>query len=311
MKFAVFGIGGIGGLFGGMLAKAGYDTTFIARGETLATLQQKGLRVESIMGNFTLPHVQATGNPAEVGPVDVIFVATKTWQVPEAARQIPPMLGGNTVVVPLQNGVEAFEQLAEALGAEHVLGGLCHVITFVSAPGVIKHISMKPSITLGEWNNSRSTRVENLAQCLQNAGFEVRLPENIQVALWEKFLYIASLGGVGAVSRCPVGTMRTLPETRALLDRAAREIVVLARAHGIPVAETAIDQVWKLLESLPPEGTSSMQRDVMNGRPSELSSLSGAVARLAKAKGVSSPAHEFMYSALLPGELRARGEIKF
>jgi len=311
MKFAFFGIGGIGGLFAGMLAKAGYDVTFISRGETLAALQQRGLQVESTLGNFTLPKVNATGNPSEAGHMDVIFVTVKTWQVPEAARQVCPMVGPQTVVVPLENGVDAYDQLAETLGAEHVVGGLCHVIAFVAGPGKIKHVGMEPSVTIGEWDNTRSSRVSKLAECLTAAGLKVRLPESFQVALWEKFMYLASLGGVGAVTRCPAGTMRTVPETRSMFERAMREIVALASAYEIMIPDRAISEASKLLDSLPAEGTSSLQRDITAGRPSELSALSGAVVRLSKAKGLSSPVHDFIYSALLPGELRARGEISF
>jgi len=191
VKIAFIGIGGLGGYFGGRLAKAGNDVVFIARGATLEALRKNGLRVESPLGDFSLPKVHATDDPASAGPVDAVFVTTKAWQVPEAAQQIRGLVGPETMVVPLQNGVEAYDQLAAALGPEHVLGGMCHIIAFVTAPGVIRHGGMNPQITLGEWNNARTPRLEKLVACLKAAGLEVRVPESIQVALWEKFEFIA------------------------------------------------------------------------------------------------------------------------
>jgi len=311
MKIAFIGIGGLGGYFGGRLAKAGNDVVFIARGATLEALRKNGLRVESPLGDFALPQVRATEDPRSAGQVDAVFVTTKAWQVPEAAQQIRSLVGPETVVVPLQNGVEAYDQLAAALGPEHVLGGMCHVIVMVASPGVIRHMGMNPLITIGEWNNARTPRLDGLVECLRAAGLETRVPENIQIALWEKFEFIASFGGVGGVTRAPIGVMRSVPETRSLLERALREIVGLAHACGVPVPEESVTNTLKFMDSLPPEGTASMQRDLAAGRPSELEAQSGAVVRLGRARNYATPVHEFIYNALLPGELRAQGKISF
>jgi 2-dehydropantoate 2-reductase len=219
------------------------------------------------------------------------------------------MVGPETMVIPLQNGVEAYDQLAEVLGAPRVVGGLCHVIAFVTAPGSVKHLGMHPAITIGEWDNSKSARVAKLAECLTQAGFKARVPDNIQVALWEKLLFLATLGAVGSVARCPAGVMRSVPETKSLMHQAMREIAEQARASGIPLRDDIVEKTWKMIENIPGESTNSLQRDIMSGRPSELSALSGAIVRLAQAKGVCCPLHEFVYSALLPGEMRARGQI--
>ncbi len=309
MKFAFVGIGALGGYFGGRLAKAGNEVVFLARGATLEALRHDGLRVESVLGDFSLTRVNATDRAEEVGQPDAVFVTTKTWQVPEAAHQILPIVGPGTVVIPLQNGVEAYDQLAEVVGAERVLGGLCHVIAFATAPGVIRHIGPKPLITLGEWDNSRTPRLERLAEALAAAGIDTRVPPDFRAALWEKFMYIAPFGGVGSVTRAPIGEVRSLPETRALLQRAMEEIRSLARAHGIELGEQVVSRLMRLVDSLPADATASMQRDVAAGRPSELAALSGAVVRLGRAKQVNIPVHEFIYAALLPGELRARGEL--
>lgn len=311
MRIAFLGIGALGGYFGGRLAKAGNDVVFIARGATLEALREKGLRVEMPTGNIVLPHVNATGDPASVGPVDAVFVTTKAEQVPDVAPTIRSMIGPETVVVPFQNGVEAYDQLAAALGPEHVLGGLCHVIAMVVEPGVIRQGGLNALITIGEWNNARTARLERLVECLTAAGLETRVPDNIQVALWEKFEFIASFGGVGAVTRAPAGVIRSVPETRSLLERAMSEIVGLAKAGGVPVPDESVANTMKFVDSLPSDATASMQRDLIAGRPSELEAQSGAVVRLGRARNFPTPAHEFIYNSLLPGELRARGKISF
>jgi 2-dehydropantoate 2-reductase len=311
MKIAFIGIGALGGYFGGRLAKAGNDVIFIARGAMLEALRKDGLRVESPLGDFVLPKIQATGDPTGVGQVDVVFITTKAWQVTEAAQQIRNTIGPETVVVPLQNGVEAYDQLAAALGSGHVLEGMCHILAMVTAPGVVRHVGTKALITVGERDNVRTPRLENLVECLSNAELGTHVPDNVQVALWEKFEFVASFGGVGAITRAPAGVIRNVPETRSLLERAMQEIVGLARAVGIPVPRESVANTMKLVDSSPPDGTSSMQRDLIAGRASELEAQCGAVVRLGRACNFPTPVHEFIYNALLPGELRARGKLTF
>ena len=311
MRIAFVGIGALGGYFGGRLAKAGNDVIFIARGAMLEALRKDGLRVESPLGDFALPKVQATGDPTAVGYVDAIFVTTKAWQVTEAAQQIRSTIAPETVVVPLQNGVEAYDQLAAVLGSEHVLEGMCHVLAMVTSPGVVRHAGAKALITIGERNNVRTPRLEKLVECLSSAEIDTRVPDNIQLALWEKFEFVASFGAVGAITRAPAGVIRSLPATRSLLERAAREIVGLARATGIPMPSESVVGTMKLVDSAPPDGSSSMQRDLVAGRPSELEAQSGSVVRLGRACNFPTPVHEVIYNSLLPGELRARGKLTF
>jgi 2-dehydropantoate 2-reductase len=198
-----------------MLARAGNEVIFIARGATLEALRKNGLRVESSLGDFTLPEVHATSDAATVGIMDAVFVTTKAWQVMEAAQQIRSMVGQDTVVVPLQNGVEAYDQLAAVVGAGHVLDGMCHILAMVTAPAVIRHSGPKALITIGERNNVSTPRLKKLVECLNAAGLRTRVPDNIQAALWEKFEFIASFGGVGAVTRAPVGVMQSKIAARA------------------------------------------------------------------------------------------------
>jgi 2-dehydropantoate 2-reductase len=309
MRIAVFGTGAVGSYFGGRLAQAGEQVAFIARGEQLRALQDQGLRVDSIKGDFVLRPVQATDDPKQVGTVDVVLVGVKAWQVTEAAQAMGPMVGPETFVVPLQNGVEAPDQLAAVLGAEHVLGGLCRIVSFVVEPGHIRHAGLEPYMAFGELDNQPSERAQRLREAFAQAGVMVEIPPDIQVALWTKFLFIASFSGVGAVTRSPAGILRSLPETHQMLEQAMREVLEVAVARGIALPAEAIGQTMALIDSLPPEGTASMQRDIIEGRPSELESQNGAVVRLGQEAEVATPLHTFIYHSLLPLELRAQGQV--
>jgi 2-dehydropantoate 2-reductase len=310
MKIAIIGAGGVGGYFGGRLAQAGADVIFIARGEHLRAIREYGLRVDSLKGDFVIAPAHATDSLAEIKNVEAVIVAVKAWQVGEAANAIRPFLNPNTFVVPLQNGVEAPTELASVLGAGPVLGGLCRIISFIAEPGHIKHIGGDPVVTFGEMDNRRSERVERLREAFARApGLTVEIPSDIQAAMWEKFMTIAAFSGVGAVTRSPIGIVRSVPETRQMLEEAMREVVAVAWARGIALNEDAVERAIKFRDSLPPESTSSMQRDIVEGRPSELEWQSGAVARLGREAGVATPFHSFIYHSLLPQELRARGKL--
>lgn len=312
MRIAIFGTGGVGGYFGGRLAEAGEDVVFMARGEHLRAIQTGGLRVDSVLGDFTIQPAEASDDPAHVGPVEAVLVCVKAWQVAEAAQAIRPMVGPETMVVPLQNGVDAPGQLAAVLGWERVLGGLCGLIALVAGPGHIRHTGIDPYITFGEWDNRRSERVERLRQAFARAkGVLVDVPADIKAAMWRKFLLIATWSGVGAVTRAPIGVLRSVPETRELLAQSLQEIYNVALAHQIALPADAVSQTLAFIDTFPPHGTASMQRDMMAGRPSELASQNGAVVRLGREVGVATPLHSFIYHSLLPSEKRARGEVEF
>lgn len=310
MRVAVYGAGSVGGYFGGCLARAGIDVTLIARGDHLRAMQQHGLRVDSPRGDFVVHPVKATDDPAAVGPVDVVIVAVKAWQVPDAAQAVRPMLGPQTFVVPLQNGVEAPAQLAEALGAGRVVGGLCRIISMIAGPGYIRHAGLEPTIVIGELDRRPGERTERLRQTLEQAGITAQVASDIHVALWEKFIFLAPLSGVGGVTRAPIGVSRAVPETRRLLEAAMAEIAAVGRARGIALPDDAVARAMAIVDATPAEGTASMQRDLIAGRPSELESQNGAVVRLGREAGVPTPVHAFLYAALLPMELRARGRVQ-
>jgi 2-dehydropantoate 2-reductase len=311
MRVAVFGTGAVGGYFGGRLAQAGEDVVFIARGEHMRAMLMNGLRVDSIKGDFVVKPVHVTDDPAEAGKVDVVLVGVKAWQVPEAAAAMRPLVGSGTFVLPLQNGIEAPAQLAAVLGDQHVLGGLCGLFCYVAGPGHIRHAGTEPFVKFGEMDNRPSPRVKELQQVFMRAGVTAEIPPDIQVALWMKFLFITVLSGVGAVTRAPAGIWRSLPETRQMAEQGLNEIMAVARSRNIALPGEAVRATMAMFDGLVPLSTSSMQRDVMEGRPSELEAQIGAVVRLGQGADVVTPLHTFIYHSLLPMELRARGQIQF
>ena len=310
MRIAVFGAGGVGGYFGGRLALAGNDVSFIARGRHLEAMRSGGLRVDSIKGDFHLFPVSATDDPSQVGVVDAVLLAVKAWQVPEAARSMKPLIGPETVVLPLENGVEAPSQLAEELGRDHVLGGMCQIISFIAEPGHIKHTGVEPHIALGELDNRRSERVLKLHKTLVDAGISAEIPDDIVARMWEKFVFIASVSGMGAVTRASIGALREYPGTREMLLRAIEEMVEVAKALGVRLRGDIVERTMAFVDSLPYSSTASMQRDIMAGRPSELESQNGAVVRFGRSVGVETPVHSFIYNSLILSEMKARGMLE-
>jgi len=311
MRVAIYGTGGAGGYFGAQLARTGGEVTFVARGQHLKAIQSHGLCVETPAGEIVIQPAKATDDPRQIAPVDVILVGVKAWQVEEAARDMRPMVGPETFVVPLQNGVEASSQLAAVLGAEHVLGGLCGTFSWVAAPGRIRNIGTSSFIKFGELDNRCSERAERLRQSFEKAGVKVDVPPDIHKALWEKFLLVTSFGGVGAVSRAPIGVIRAMPETRSLLEVCMQEASAVARAQCVLLNDTVVADTMKFIDSLAPNATTSLQRDIADGKPSEIDFWNGSVVRQGQAAGVPTPVNQFIYHSVLPQELRARGKVVF
>jgi 2-dehydropantoate 2-reductase len=309
MKIAVIGAGAVGGYFGGRLAMSGNEVVFLVRGKTLEALQAGPLRVDSIKGNFEV-NVRATDNPAEVGAVDAVLVAVKAWQVPEAAAAIEKMPGRESVVVPLQNGVDAPAQLAAVLGPGRVAGGLCRIGAKAIGPGQIDHFWAEPSIAFGELEPlADREHLENLRDAFAAADVGCETPPDIAASMWEKFLFITPWGSLGAITRLSVGALRAEPESRARLVQALEEVAAIATAEGNDLGADSVNKTLASLDGLPPDTTSSMQRDIMAGRPSELEAQTGAVVRFGRKTGVPTPVHAAIYAELLPLEQRARGLI--
>ncbi|HEX8983314.1 MAG TPA: 2-dehydropantoate 2-reductase [Ktedonobacterales bacterium] len=311
MRIAVVGTGAVGGYFGGRLSLAGENVVFLARGEHLRAIRESGLRVDSADGDFVVHPAQATDDAAEVGSVDVVLLAVKGWQVPGAIETMRPLIGEETFIAPLLNGVEAPDQLAAAFGDRRVIGGLCGLFGSLVGPAHIQNTQPRPWITIGELDNKHTERIERLNAVFAAAGLQTKIAPDIRVALWEKLLFVSPVGAVGAVTRAPIGVVRTISESRALLEGVMTEVFHVARAHGVHVADDVVTRTLAFWDAESGEATTSMQRDILDGRPSELETQVGAVVRAAHVIGMRAPHHEFLYASLLPQERHARDEIDF
>jgi 2-dehydropantoate 2-reductase len=305
MKIAVFGTGGVGGYFGGLLAHAGHDVVFIARGDHLAAMQSDGLRVKSIHGDFTVQPATATDDPGGVGPVDYVIVAVKHYSLAAAAPGVARLVGPETTVVPLLNGVNAHEILESQVPQRALVGGLCSVVSMIESPGVIRQESQFRSVVVGELDHQQSDRVGGLVQAWKEGGADATQADDIHVAMWNKFIFIASFGGVGALARANAGEIRANPETRQLVVDAAREVEAVARAEGVKLAGDAAERAIDFFDSMGPSSTSSMSRDVAAGLMFELEAFSGTIVRRGRANGVPTPVHQTIYALLLPAMKRA------
>lgn len=305
MKIVIFGTGGIGGYFGGRLAHAGEQVTFVARGEHLRAIQERGLRVESAHGDFLVQPARATDETSRVGPVEYVLVAVKNYHLRAALPSIAPLVGPQTTVVPLLNGVQAPDILAQEFGKGRITGGLCTVFSQIAQPGVIRQESEVQEVVVGELGGRPSGRLRRLVETLEHAGVDAILSEDIRAAMWEKFIFIASLAGVGSLARAPVGEILALGPSRAFYVHALGEAATVARARGVQLPQKIVDERLAFTKLLEPEATTSMQRDVISGNPFELEAFSGAIVRMAEEKGLAAPAHQAIYALLLPSLRRA------
>jgi len=307
MRTAIFGAGGLGAYYGARLADAGNEVGFIARGAHLAAIREHGLRVLSPLGDVHLVSPLVSDQPADIGAVDLVVVAVKTWQVPEVANAMAPLLGPQTMVVSFLNGVEAPDALARVVGAERVLGGLSKVFSLMEAPGVIRHFHAEAYVEVGELDGGVSERAQAVKTLFEGAGVSAGVSTDIRSALWRKLLMVSSWAGLGALARSPMGVMRAHAETRRLIERSMDEGIAVGMARGHDVSHAFKDELWRFYDSLPESATASMQRDVMQGKPSELDAWNGAIVRFGAEHGVDTPVHAFTYALLRPMEERARG----
>jgi 2-dehydropantoate 2-reductase len=309
LRIAIFGAGGIGGYLGGRLSQAGEEVVLIARGEHLQAIKEHGLRVDSIKGDFVATPALATDNPTEAGLVDAVILGVKAWQVLDAAKAMRPMIGPETVVVPMQNGVEATAQLASVLGEKSVVVGLGGLVSYIVGPGHILHAGGEPYVSFGESDNSTSERTQNLLEAFKNAGVTANIPANIQAALWAKLALMAVNSGIGAITRVPTGQWRSVAGSWKMAQQVAQEVLAVAAGKGIVMPSDSLASTVARLEASAPNSTSSMQRDLMEGRFSELEVQTGAVVRLGLEAGVPTPVNTFIYNSLLLQEMNARGEF--
>ncbi|MGD2185981.1 MAG: 2-dehydropantoate 2-reductase [Desulfobacterales bacterium] len=300
MRIAVMGTGGTGGYFGGLLARAGEEVTFIARGAHLEAIQKNGLAIKSVLaGDFTIS-AKATDNPNDIGPVDCVLFCVKAYDNAVAAEQIRPLIGPETVVLSVQNGIDNEEQIGNVVGPEHVVGCASYVSSTIESPGVIAQTGGPGKIVFGEMQGGTSPRTETLQSTLQNSGIATELHSDIQAALWQKFLGICGVNGVTALTRLPMGEILACEETRNLMRGTMEEVEAIGRAMGAELPDGCVDQSMDFFSSLEPSIRGSMYYDLAAGRRLELDVLNGTVVRLGSEHGIPTPTNFAIYAALKP-----------
>jgi 2-dehydropantoate 2-reductase len=299
MRIAIVGSGGVGGYFGGRLAEAGADVTFLARGAHLEAMRARGLRIVSPKGDVHLARVQVAADTRDSGPVDVVLFAVKLYDTDRALASVPPLIGAQTIVVPLQNGVDSVATIERVVGREHTGGGTCYVSAVIAEPGVIRHTAMDHLI-FGELDGTRSPRLEALQRACAPASFAATLSADVTVDIWSKFVRLSVMSGMTAVARSPLGVICADPDLFGMLKDAVREAQAVAHAKGIAVPPATVDDVARTYAALPPQTKSSMLEDLERGRRLELPWLSGAVVRIGEEVGVPTPIHRFITTVLKP-----------
>ncbi len=299
----------MGGYYGALLSRAGHEVSFIARGEHLQALRAKGLQVKSILGDFAISPVQATATPAEIGPVDLLVVAVKTYHLDDAAQMLAPLLAPTTAVLPFENGVDAAERLGAVIGQGHLLGGATWISAAIEAPGVIGHYSQFRRVVLGELNGQVTPRLQAIYEVLQSTGITVEISVDIRTVLWSKLVFIAAVGAIGSLTRVTMGEFRQVNETRATLQAAIAEIIAVGQANGAHLEASLAEKTLAFIDQSAAELKPSLQRDIEAGRVSELDSLIGVVVRLGAAAGVPTPVMSLAYAMLKPGLLKAQGKL--
>lgn len=300
MKIAVMGTGGLGGYIGGQLANAGNDVCFIARGAQLEALNNKGLEVRSTKQNFHLPTVTATSDPAEVGAVDLIIFSVKAYDVGSAIDSMKPMVGANTSIVPILNGVGHMEGLTAQFGSDHTLGGLTSMTAHVVAPGIVERIGEHGTFEFGEQAGGTSDRVETLEKTLGIDGLNGKASATIMLGIWQKFATICGANICCIVRGDKAAVMRGMPDTGDLMRQLCGEVVKVAQARSIDLPDTAVDQFMELFGSVPPHFKPSMLVGLEHGHRIELEALNGTVVRFGGELGLPTPANRFLYACLKP-----------
>jgi 2-dehydropantoate 2-reductase len=300
MRVTVMGSGGTGGYFGGLLARAGEDVTFVARGAHLRALRSGGLAVRSrLVGDFTIP-ARATDDPAEGAPADLVLFCVKAYDTESAAAALRPAVGPDTVILPVQNGIDSAERIGRVVGPGHVIGGLAAVSSVIVAPGVIEHRAGPDAIQLGELDGRPSARTQRIVDALRRAGIKAQPRPDIRVALWEKFVLICGLSGLTALTRLPLGAVLGCAETRALCRQVMEETHAVGRAAGVALPDGVAERTLRFFEASDPAIRGSLYYDLAAGRRLELETLNGTVVRLGRERGVPTPANFAVYAALKP-----------
>ncbi|WBL25360.1 ketopantoate reductase family protein [Zunongwangia sp. HGR-M22] len=306
MRILVYGTGGVGGYFGGRLAQASHDVTFIAKNESLKAIRENGLVVKSVNGDFTVHPAKVTDDISEVETPELVILGLKSWQIKDAAKQLKSIITEETMVLPLQNGADNMEKLQEILPKRNVLAGFCRIYSKKEAPGVINHFQFDPEIIFGELDNEKSDRVLKLKEIFNNSGFKGIVPDDIYKAIWKKFSFIATVSGLGGLTRVSIGEMWQDDYLQDVLKKTGLEIQAIAQAKGVNFDDEDIAKLFQFIGKQGETATASTQRDIMAGRPSELENFNGYIVKQGKKLGIETPVNEFIYRALLPMEKEAR-----
>lgn len=305
MKIAIIGSGGVGGYFGGKMAHAGFDVTFFARGEHLKAIQTNGLTIKSIDGNFKVNAPKATDQIKNIGFADLIIIAVKAWQLKELAIELKSIVHDKTLIIPLLNGILAIDELKEQINEQNLIGGLCRIISKIESPGVINHMGITPTIVFGEISNTKTERLLAIKEVFDTSGIKSNIANDIQAELWKKFIAIC-VSGLLAVTKTTYGELRVLKETRQMMIELLNEVYELSKAIGIKIEAGFLDKTISFIDSFNYNATSSLTRDVWEGKPSEIEYQNGTVVRLGEKYGIPTPINRFVYNCILPMEIKAR-----
>ena len=289
------GAGGIGSYLGALLARSGVDVTLICRGRHLAAIREKGLSLSTLKESFSVP-IKATDRPE--GGMDLVIQAVKLYDLASSTQQMLPMVGARTVVLPIQNGITAAEEIGEVIGMEKVLGGTVFINSHVVSPGVVVSKSEMSTIFLGELDGVASARVATLQNLLAKAGIDARVPENIKAEQWRKFIPVAGLSALASLARQPIGPIREDPQLRALYRQAMQEVASVGAAQGVALEADIVERMLALAERYKYDARVSMLEDLEAGKPLELDWLSGYVSREGARLGVPVPFHDMAYACL-------------
>lgn len=306
MHIVIIGTGGVGGYFGGKISKSGQKVTFLARGKHFEAIRKGGLRVKSIDEDFVTFPFLVTDIIDKIEKADLILICTKSWQVEEVSSMLKPILKKSTTVIPLQNGADNASKVASALGIEYVLGGLCKIYSKIESPGVISHFGYTPEIIFGELDKTITNRLQKVKKVFDKAGIKNKISKDIHVDIWSKFIFIATLSGLGGLTRATIGEMYKNPNIRDILEQTATEIYAIGLAKGVLLPQNLVAQIMDFISKQPYESTASTQRDIMQGKPSEIENFNGYIVKEGKRLGISTPINTFIYSCLQPMEAKSR-----
>jgi 2-dehydropantoate 2-reductase len=301
MRIAAMAAGGVGGYYGARLAAAGHDVFFIARGAHREAIEKHGLTLERPEGNVHVPKANVTDDPRKVGPVDIVLFAVKLWDTEKAAELTKPMIGANTRVITMQNGIDSYERIAPIVGAEHAVPGVTYVATTIDRPGVIRQDGKFQSIICGRIDGRPDASLQAFADAAKAAGIEITLSDDIQRDRWHKFIFLSATSGATAVTRTTMGPILADPDTRAMFYNIMRETLKVGQAKGVNIPDSYLEQRMAFADkSVPHNMKASMANDLDRGNRLELDWLAGTVSRLGKELNVPTPVNDTIYAALKP-----------